>query len=82
MENSMHKADLPKYQLRGYTSEEQLERDRGCDDERGVDTLKDARRIAKYWMTEAYRQMVESTSLVVIVQIWKGDECLDEMRAS
>jgi hypothetical protein len=78
----MHKADLPKYQLRGYSSEGQLERDRGCDDERGVDTLKDAKRIAKYWMTEAYMRVVESSRPVVIVQIWKGDECLDEMRAS
>jgi hypothetical protein len=78
----MHKADLPKYQLRGYSSEEQLERDRGCDDERGVDTLKEAKRIAKYWMTESYMRTVESGRPVAIVQIWKGDECLDEMRAS
>jgi hypothetical protein len=75
----MHRADLPKYILRGYTSRENLERDRGCDDETGADTLKEARRIAKYWMTEEYMHTIETTVPVVLVQIWKGDECVDEL---
>lgn len=75
----MHKADLPKYTLYGYTSEDTA---RGCDDESGVDTIKEAKLLAKHWMTKEYMDLVESTQPVVLVQIFKGEELIDEVRAA
>jgi hypothetical protein len=75
----MHKADLPKYTLYGYASEDTT---KGCDDEHGVDTLKKAKRLAKHWMTKEYMNLVESTRPIILVQIFKGDELHDEVRAA
>ncbi len=61
--------------VRGYTSQDV---DGYCDDEQGVDTLKEAKRIAKYWLTDEYLNVIESTTPVVRTLVFKGDECLED----
>lgn len=64
-----------KYIVRGYASD-----DTGgfCDDEQGADTLKDAKRIAKYWLTDEYLSVIESSTPVLRTLVFKGAECLED----
>lgn len=64
-----------KYDVRGFV---QTDTDKGCDSQQGADTLAEARRIAKHWMTEEYMNIVESINPIVLVQIWKRDELIEE----
>jgi hypothetical protein len=77
----MHKADLPKYTLLGYTSEEGIDDGRGCDSETGADTLKEAKKKAKYWLTEDYMHACESSQRIQVVRILRDGEVLHEVRA-
>ena len=47
--------------------------DHGCDAERSADTLADARKQAKYMLSDAYRLASEASDNLAVVQIWKGD---------
>lgn len=69
-----------KYIVRGYTSQDVSGY---SDDERGAETLKEAKRIAKYWLTDEYMNVIESSTPVVRTLVFRGDECLEDFsRAS
>jgi len=55
--------------------------DSGCDAERTADTLKEAKRKARYMLTEAYRRDSESDAVLVVVQIWKDGVVVWDRRA-
>lgn len=50
----------------------------GFDAERTADTLAEARREAKYMLSDDYRRASEATDRLAIVQIWRGDKLLEE----
>ena len=62
------------YQVQGFQSSTQ----NGYDAERTVDTLKDARKEAKYMLSDDYRRASEATAKLTTVQIWKGDTLIDQ----
>ena len=66
-----------KYVVRGYTSQDV---DGYCDDEQSADTLKEAKRIAKYWLTDEYLDVIESSTPVVRALVFRvaGNECLED----
>lgn len=64
------------YQIQGFQT---LNTERGYDAERAADTLKDARKEAKYMLSDDYRRASEVSDRLAIVQIWKGRELIDEM---
>jgi hypothetical protein len=64
------------YQIQGFQT---LNTERGCDAERSADTIKDARREAKYMLSDDYRRASESSAKLATVQIWKGGELITEM---
>ena len=64
------------YSLQGYQS---LNTETGYDAERFADTLKDARKQAKYMLSNDYRRTSEASSLLVKIQIWKNEELVDEI---
>lgn len=64
------------YQLQGFQT---LNTERGNDAERSADTLKDARKEAKYMLSDEYRRASEVSDKLAIVQIWKGNELIAEM---
>jgi hypothetical protein len=64
------------YQLQGY---EDRTAETGYDAERFADTLKDARKQAKYMLSDEYRNVCEASRLLTKVQIWKGEELVDEV---
>lgn len=65
-----------KYQLQGFQT---LSTDNGCDAEREADTIKDARKQARYMLSDAYRRASEAADKICIVQIWRGKTLIDEM---
>jgi hypothetical protein len=67
---------MSAYQIQGY---QDRTTEFGFDAERTAETLKDARREAKYMLTEDYRLTSEASSKLTKVQIWKGEELLDEI---
>lgn len=67
--------DKSKYTVRGFASQDT---DGYCSDEQGADTLKDAKRIAKYWLTDEYLNVIESSTPIVRTLIFKGNECLED----
>jgi hypothetical protein len=64
------------YQIQGFQS---INTDRGYDAERSADTVKEARREAKYMLSDEYRRASEVSDKLAKVQIWKGEELIDEM---
>lgn len=62
------------YSIQGFQSFTQ----NGCDAERNADTIKDARRQARYMLSESYRVASEATEKLSMVQIWKGDKLIQE----
>ena len=64
------------YQLQGFQT---LNTECGNDAERSADTLKDARKEAKYMLSDEYRRASEASDKLAIVQIWKGNELIAEM---
>jgi len=46
---------------------------------RSADTLKDARKEAKYMLSDDYRRASEASAKLATVQIWKGSELIAEM---
>lgn len=53
-------------------------RDAGYDAERGADTLKDAKREAKYMLSEEYRIASEASTKLRITQIWRSGELVQQ----
>lgn len=51
----------------------------GCDAERTSDTLKDARKQAKYMLSDEYRRASEATDKLALVQIWKDGALIAEV---
>ena len=64
------------YQIQGFQT---LNTERGYDAERSADTLKDARKEAKYMLSDDYRRASEASAKLATVQIWKGSELIAEM---
>lgn len=64
------------YELHGF---ENSSAETGYDAERCADTLKDARKQAKYMLSHEYRNVCEASSLLTKIQIWKGKELVDEV---
>lgn len=64
------------YQIQGFQT---LNTERSCDVERTADTLKNARKKAKYMLSDDYRRASEASSRLATVQIWKGEELIAEM---
>lgn len=65
-----------KYSIRGYCNDT----DGGYDDETVAETLVEAKKRAKYMMTETYTRVVESTVPVVYVEVINnetGERVLD-----
>jgi hypothetical protein len=63
------------YQLQGF---EDRTAETGYDAERYADTLKDARKQAKYMLSDDYRNMCEASRVLTKIQIWKGEELVEE----
>jgi len=72
---NLHAADQPKYQLRGYVSNNT---ELGSDAEVYADTIKAAKAKAKYLLSEEYMKACESTQRLQRVLIFKGTECLED----
>lgn len=64
-----------KYQVLGFQSSDTKN---GCDSEWGADTLADAKREAKYMLSDRYAAVCESAKLAT-VQIWKGKTLIDQL---
>lgn len=64
------------YQLQGF---EDRTAETGYDAERFADTLKDARKQAKYMLSDDYRNMCEASRVLTKIQIWKGEEMVEEL---
>jgi hypothetical protein len=77
--------DQSKYLITGYVNPDATEK--GYDADREADTLKDAKREAKYMLSERYMLDCESTQMIKRVQILKRgrrderDECVDDIFA-
>lgn len=65
-----------KYQIRGFQTSNT---ERGCDAEWDADTLAEAKRQAKYMLSDDYRRVCEASNALATVQIWKGNELIDEL---
>jgi hypothetical protein len=68
---------MTTYQLQGF----QGSTERGYDAERTAETLKDARKEAKYMLSEEYRRASEASRKLATVQIWKDGALIDEVGA-
>jgi hypothetical protein len=64
------------YQLRGFQGQDT---NNGCDAERSADTLVDAKRQARYMLSDDYRRASEAADTLVTVQIWKGAALIAEI---
>jgi len=64
------------YHLQGF---EDRDAESGYDAERFADTIKEARQEAKYMLSEDYRRASEADKMIAKVQIWKGEELIDEV---
>lgn len=64
------------YQVQGF---ENRTAETGYDAERFADTLKAAKREAKYMLSDDYRVVCEASRKLAKIQIWKGDELVDEI---
>lgn len=64
------------YQIQGFQT---LNTERGNDAERSADTIKEAKREAKYMLSDEYRRASEASDKLAIVQIWKGRDLITEM---
>lgn len=65
------------YQIQGFQGSTQ----NGYDAERSAETLKDARKQAKYMLSDTYRQASEASEKITTVQIWRNGELIDEVGA-
>lgn len=63
------------YQIQGF----QTSTERGFDAERSAETLADAKREAKYMLSNAYQRASEASSKLKTIQIWKGDTLIDQL---
>jgi hypothetical protein len=66
-----------KYTITGFVSAES--RERGCDCEQTCDTLKEAKERGRYWLSREYANRCETDAMIQVVEIWRGDELLDEL---
>lgn len=64
------------YRLEGYTNRNA---ETGYDAESSADTIREARKRAKYMMSEEERVANEASNRIAKVLIWKGDELIDEL---
>ena len=64
------------YQIQGFQT---LNTERGYDAERTADTLKDAKKEARYMLSDDYRRASEASSKLATVQIWKGSDLIAEL---
>jgi hypothetical protein len=67
------------YRLEGFNSSDTTH---GCDAERYVDTLKEARREARYMLSDSYRRAREAKAPLARVLIFRDPgECVDDISA-
>ena len=64
------------YSIQGFQT---TDTSRGCDAERTADTLKDAKRQARYMRSEDYRVASEAYARLSVVQIFKDSELILEL---
>lgn len=64
------------YQLLGFQTDNT---ERGYDAERFADTLKEARREARYMLSATYTRVCESTHDLEVIQVWDGDTLVFEV---
>ncbi len=62
------------YSIQGF----QIATQHGYDAERTTETLKDAKREARYMLSEQYRKASEATHRLAITQVWKDGELIHE----